>query len=163
MASFEFLAVILTGLGLTASIVYYANILNNANKTQQLALETRQTQLFMQILFHDRDKFARNYSKLIWEYQWNDFDDFWEKYGPETNMDEWEHIFSSWGYFQNVGILVQDGLVPIDFVEKGIGSFVINSWEKYEPIIVEARKRWGAPNLLEPFEYLKNKIQLRNR
>jgi len=42
MASFEFIALILTGLGLTASIVYYANVLSNANKTQQLQLETRQ-------------------------------------------------------------------------------------------------------------------------
>ena len=32
MASFEFLAIILTGLGLTASIVYYSTILRNANR-----------------------------------------------------------------------------------------------------------------------------------
>lgn len=35
MASFEFLAVILTGLGLTASIVYYASILKNANRARR--------------------------------------------------------------------------------------------------------------------------------
>ena len=48
MVSFEFLAVILTGLGLTASIVYYASILRNANKTQEIQLETRQAQLYME-------------------------------------------------------------------------------------------------------------------
>jgi len=42
MTSFEFLAIILTGLGLTASIVYYANVLSNANKT-------RKAQLFLSI------------------------------------------------------------------------------------------------------------------
>ena len=36
MVSLEVLALVLTGLGLTASIVYYANILLNANKTQKL-------------------------------------------------------------------------------------------------------------------------------
>ena len=40
MVSLEVLALVLTGLGLTASIVYYANILLNANKTQKLQLET---------------------------------------------------------------------------------------------------------------------------
>ena len=56
MASFEFLAIILTGLGLIVSILYYSSILNNANKTRELQLktqeqaeETRQTQLFMKI------------------------------------------------------------------------------------------------------------------
>ena len=56
MASLEFVALILTGLGLTASIVYYANILNNANKTRELqlksqeqTLETRQTNILMNL------------------------------------------------------------------------------------------------------------------
>jgi len=49
MASFEFLAIILTGLGLTVSILYYTFTLQNANKTQKLQLETRQTQVFMDL------------------------------------------------------------------------------------------------------------------
>jgi hypothetical protein len=47
MASFEFLAIIISVLGLAASITYYATILNNANKTQQQQLETRQAQLYL--------------------------------------------------------------------------------------------------------------------
>ena len=46
----ESLPLVLTGLGLTASIVYYENILNNANKTQQMQLETRQIQIFMRVI-----------------------------------------------------------------------------------------------------------------
>jgi hypothetical protein len=42
MASFEFLAVVLSVLGLSASITYYAMVLSNANKT-------RKAQLFMSI------------------------------------------------------------------------------------------------------------------
>ena len=50
MASLEFLAIVLTGLGLTVSIVYYATILRNANKAQQHATETREIQIFMQLM-----------------------------------------------------------------------------------------------------------------
>ncbi len=53
----EALAFVLTGLGLTASLVYYSNILSNANKTrelqlkaQNLTLETRQGQLLSTFL-----------------------------------------------------------------------------------------------------------------
>jgi len=35
MFSLEVVALVLTGLGLTASIVYYANIIKNANKAKQ--------------------------------------------------------------------------------------------------------------------------------
>ena len=41
MASLEFLAVILTGLGLTASIVYYASILNNTSKARRARAELK--------------------------------------------------------------------------------------------------------------------------
>jgi len=58
MAWPEFLAIILTGLGLTASITYYAMVLRNANKT-------RQTQLFMNLFTQLRSKdFVRDTREL---------------------------------------------------------------------------------------------------
>ena len=66
MASFEFLAIIVSVLGLAASITYYAIILNNANKTQQQQLETRQTQLFMSINKDMTSKeFVTNYYAVL--------------------------------------------------------------------------------------------------
>jgi len=47
MASFEFLAIMFTGIGLMVSVLYYTFTLQNANKTQQQQLETRQAQLYM--------------------------------------------------------------------------------------------------------------------
>ncbi len=60
MIDYSTLAIVLTGLGLTASILYYTMVLRNANKTQQLALETRQAQLFMQMYNRWRDTFGNN-------------------------------------------------------------------------------------------------------
>ena len=64
MASFEFLAIILTGLGLTASISYYAMVLRNQNKT-------RQAQLFMQIysVFASDDFFERGGTVMSTEFE----------------------------------------------------------------------------------------------
>jgi len=66
MASLELIALVLTGLSITASIVYYASVLSNANRTQKLQLETRRTQIFMQLHQSKYDQegleaiFARN-------------------------------------------------------------------------------------------------------
>ena len=38
----ENIALVLTGLSITASIVYYSTILNNANKTRELQLKAQQ-------------------------------------------------------------------------------------------------------------------------
>ena len=43
------ISILLAGLSIAASIVYYASVLRNANKTQQVQLETRQAQLFLNI------------------------------------------------------------------------------------------------------------------
>ena len=83
MASFEFLAIILTGLGLTASIVYYTFTLQNTNKT-------RQTQLFMQLY---QNKFQEEGMKRFWTIlglTFDNFDEYMENYGfftkPENDI-----------------------------------------------------------------------------
>ena len=85
----EVLALVLTGLGLTASIVYYANILNNDNKTRELQLqaqqqvaETRQTQLYMQVfnMTVNNRTFIDSYFKLT-AYNWKDYNDFLDSIG----------------------------------------------------------------------------------
>ena len=56
MVQIENLPIVLTGLGLTASVLYYTMVLRNANKTRELQLraqeqaeDTRQTQFFMNV------------------------------------------------------------------------------------------------------------------
>ena len=50
MITLEQVLYVLPLLGLTISLFYYGMILRNANKTQQIALETRQLQLYMHFL-----------------------------------------------------------------------------------------------------------------
>ena len=86
------IAFVLTGIGLAASIVYYANILNNANRTRELqlksqeqALETRQASIFTQIAYQLYSKeHVTIYFELI-DWEWNDYQDFYSKYGHGEN------------------------------------------------------------------------------
>ena len=123
MASFELLAIILTGLGLTVSILYYTTILRNANKTRELQLqaqehatETRQAQLFMQIRGnYDMDMIRIRYELQNWE--WDDYEDFMSKYGPDTNLESWSKLISVGQYFEDIGVLVKRGLIDPALVD----------------------------------------------
>ena len=143
MASFEFLAIILTVLGLTASIIYYARVLGNQNKT-------RQTQLFIQFYNRLTDRqFYEEYRKLR-EQEWTDLDDYLEKYGLGPSLFDI--------YLEGVGLLVKRGLIDIHLVDDLMSSLVIGYWRSHGEIMLGMRQRQDLPQIAEWTEYLYNEI-----
>ncbi|MES0325933.1 MAG: hypothetical protein ABUK18_08655 [Candidatus Bathyarchaeia archaeon] len=108
MASFEFLAIILTGLGLTASMFYYARVLENANKT-------RQTQLFMNLYENYHSHEFRMKWHGIMQQEWTDYEDWQRKYG-QTNEDLATHT-SMLSFFNGIGVLLHRKLIDIEMVD----------------------------------------------
>jgi hypothetical protein len=159
MASFEFLAVTISILGLAASIVYYANILRNANKTQQMQLETRQTQLFMYL--YDKfcsESFRRSYYEIM-SWEWTDFDDYSNKYGPYTNPEK-NYIRGNVGsFFEGLGVLVKNKQISPELVDDLMSQHIITYWEKFGPILIEARTVRNYPHAAEWVEYLYNQVK----
>ena len=74
MVSLEVVAILLSGISISASMFYYANVLANTNKTQQ-QLETRQTQLFLQLYGTDSEEQIKQVSELLTKWNWKDVDD----------------------------------------------------------------------------------------
>jgi hypothetical protein len=159
MASFEFLAIVLTGLGLTASIIYYTSILRNANKTQQLALENRRAQLYMQLFLRitSEDFMKKSIDLLRWKFE--DYDDFMEKYylnEDSTLVAQWISLL--W-HIDGLGYLMAEGLVEPEMVYNfGGGSGQVRHWVKWESIISEMRKQRNDPEFLKWFEYLSREM-----
>ena len=58
-----------------------------------------------------------------------------------------------------LGILVADGMIDVDLVEKTLGSFVSTSWEKFAPITISIRET--DPFLNEYFQWLAERISER--
>ena len=152
MASFEFLAVILTGLGLIASITYYTSVLKNQNKT-------RQAQLFnaMGKDFSDYDSWLRN--RELFYMEWDDYDDFEKKYGSDTNPVAYAQRYSAWTSINNIGIMMKRNLLDEKMVYESLGSSILMMWGKYKPIIIEQRARYMGPNFMEHAEYLADRMQ----
>jgi hypothetical protein len=64
---------------------------------------------------------------------------------------------------ESLGILVADGLVNLELVDKTLGSFVITAWEKYRPVFLDMREKTPDPFLGEYFQWLAELLDKRMR
>jgi hypothetical protein len=114
---------------------------------QQQTLETRQAQLFMQLSDTYIDKGYRSTAleMLSDKWTWKDFDDFMNKYGPETNPEAWNKFQGQLAHWSLQGMLIRDGLLSAKKLVSWWGWVPRSLWQKYEPIIVEYRRLYEAP------------------
>jgi len=67
--------------------------------------------------------------------EWEDFDDFWEKYGIDTNPEAWVKWLSVVSYFHGIGVLLKQGLIDIVLVEELLVNIIFISWLRMGPIV----------------------------
>ena len=159
MIQIEYLALVLTGLGLTASILYYAMVLKNANKTQKLTLESRNLQLFMQMYQEmSTPENLKRWSDLM-NFEWDDFDDYMRKYSLEANEEAYLKRSSVLRRYNTMGLLVRDNHLDSELLYDYVGDQVLMMWEKQGPFLVEYRVRYGRPELLQWFDYLADEMR----
>jgi hypothetical protein len=160
MISFEQVLYIAPILALTASILYYSINVRNANKTQKMQLETRQVQIFMNNIIGVRS--SPEFQKLIYRVtfidEWNDLQDYFNRYGPEHNLDAYsEHMFV-WQLYDSVGFLLKKEVIDLSYIDDLFKASLIVAWKKFEPVIKMNRQRVNQPNLWNQFEYLAEEV-----
>jgi len=105
--------------------------LRHMRQTRETELETRQAQLFKQI--YDRfesSEFQRN-DYLFTQWEWEDFEDFRERYGDAESYS----IHSSIGtFYEGIGVLVNRGLIDVEFVDDLMSGCILRYWEKIKPV-----------------------------
>lgn len=158
MIQIEYLPIVLTGIGIIASILYYASVLRNQNRT-------RQAQLFMNIYETYRSPEFRRQVNDIRSQEWTDFDDWWSKYGQDTNPDAWASWMSVAAYFDGVGVLLKKNLIDIDLVDELLSNTVFGTYRRMEKPLKEWRKRvdrsMSTHEILEGFDYLQSELMKR--
>lgn len=139
-------------LGIVSAIAYYIVISRNANKT-------RKAQLFMQLYENfQRPDFWKRYGEIIFLHEYNDFEDWWERYGPE-NIDTFSSWMSFGTYFCGIGVLIKSNLIDIDLVDDLLGDYVIWVWKKWEPLMKEFGEGVERPQSVVWVEYLYNELK----
>ena len=100
MADFDSPSIVLTGIGLIITLAYYALTIRNQNRT-------RQAQLLWSIYDSYRSIESRQQSNEISSWEWEDINDFFEKYGQQNNPEAWITWTSKAAYFNGIGILLR--------------------------------------------------------
>jgi len=154
------ISIIFAGLSIAASIVYYASVLRNANKTQQMQLETRQAQLYMQLF---KEIYTPDFWKLYLELatlEWEDYEDFTSKI-RENDRDTYAKFLSLWWTFGEIGTLLFNGLIEIEHVFQLLAEMPILAYNRWWPVIERLRMEWNNQHpeyQFQNFEYLAQRM-----
>jgi hypothetical protein len=153
------ISIVLTGLTLSVAAIYYMLTLRYTRMNMKNTLETRQIQLFMTLYNRfDELEFQKLWNEIM-GWQWEDFDDFWEKFGSETNLEDFSKITTVSNFFEGIGVILNRKLIEPNLVDDLMSGFILRFWEKIQPIALEYRKRYRWPSAWEWVEYLNNKIK----
>ena len=123
-------------------------------------VKTRQIQLYMELYNKIMEKDLQRYlveMLLLWK--WKDPKDFFEKYGPEKNLDEFIKFTLVTTYLENLGLALNENLVDVHLVANLIGTTIHSFWDKYEPILIEFRQRYNTPKVMPMTEYLYKQVR----
>jgi hypothetical protein len=80
------------------------------------------------------------------------------KYWSNTNPKAWARLWSYLVELDDLGYMVNQGMIDIKDMYELIADGFTSLWNKYQPIIEERRKR-GNPKSMDWFEYLINELQ----
>jgi len=154
------IGILLTTLTVSIAAIYYTMTLRYTRRNQDLQLETRQAQMFMQI--YDRfvtKEFQKDWRTFVLADEWKSYNDYLARYSGKENLEVSSRIATVFHYFEGVGVLVEEGLIDSKLVAKLLSASVIQCWEKYESVIREQRKLSGLPRIFDKTEYLYNEMK----
>jgi len=157
------ISIAIASAGVFLAAIYYIFQLRHQSSMRQTEIETRQANLLVQIYnYYYREDFLNTENEILFQWKWKDFEDFWQKYGPETNVKAFNKWDSTGTYFKGVGVLLKRKLIDLELVDELMGTSIRLYWEKSSSIVKEIRARlW--PHAFEGLEYLYNELQKRDK
>jgi hypothetical protein len=147
----ESIPLVLTGIGIIVSILYYTSVLTNANKTRRLQM--------LQNMW-DWISTEEGYLRMseLMKMHWKDYEDFIQKYGNQTNPKNYAMRWAVWNKMHGLGYMVKEGAIDVETVYEHSGARIIWMWIRFEPIILDIREMGGS-YALKWWEYLVNELE----
>jgi hypothetical protein len=145
--------------GVIAGFSYYVLTVRATRKNQDLQLETRKTQLFMQMYNQvNSQEFWRTWAEIM-TLEVSDYDDFLEKFDHSINPDNFGKRANLWFSYNVLGNLLYDGKLEVQEVNRLAGITSILQWEKWKDVIIELREKQDMSNYMTGFEYMVTQIK----
>jgi len=126
--------------GLLVGIYYYVMTLSYSRRNQQLTLESRRAQLWMQIQDSVWSRETQEALDVIWPLKHLSDEEFLEKF-----RDDWKfrRAFTHWAYLmERGGVLLKEGLIDIELMvnSASLTRTLIDEWEDYRNVIYKLRQ-----------------------
>jgi hypothetical protein len=125
--------------------------------------QTRRTEVTLQ--FFDkftRPEFSEQYRHVVFEQQFESYEEWFEKYGPTINPEAYNNMLAVVGVNNSTGRLLRKGIADPDFVFDFMPPYAdVRLWEKLKPFVEGRRRLWKSPRYLESFEYLYDEAKKR--
>ncbi len=95
----------------------------------------------------------------IQTWSWDDVEDFFVKYGPEPNPEDFAKYIRVGSYFDGLATLVQRKFIDDNFIPETTAIALISFWEKFEPTADDLALVFRRPQCWDSIKYLYNKLQ----
>ncbi len=152
MVDADTISIVIAATSIVIATAYYITIVRNTNRT-------RQAQLFMQ--FHSKGmnkELIRDITEINVSWTWKDVDEFFHKYGPETNLDAWAKFVSVWAYYEGMGTLAKKNLINVEMIPEMLAIAIVDFWEKIQPVANQYSQHIQRPQAFDGTELLYRKI-----
>jgi len=142
-------------------IAYYLMILQNQQRNQQQALETRQAQMFLNIYDKSSTIQYNQARTLLMTLEYNNIEEFYNHFiiTAENPINEnWNALDLMISYYEGLGTMIREGLIPIRYVALLQAGVTRKLWEKFTPLITYMRELLEQPRIASEWEYLYNEL-----
>ena len=134
--------------GVLVAAAYY--VLN-----MRATLETRQAQFMNQISEGLTSLESQRSLIEALNIEWTDWEDFEKRWGTGGGNYEYAATrISIMKKFENIGWLLKKGLLNPDWCYSQFHADATPLWVKYEPYVMQMRKKYNSPTIYIGFEYL---------
>jgi len=165
MVDIQTIGVLVTAASVSVAAIYYAFTLRITQKNQELslkaqehALESRQTQLTMQLYEKmSSTEYLTDFMEILEKWSWTDYDDFKVKYGKEGDPKNWRKVWNVCMEWEQIGILMKYGAFDPNMLYDQWAGIYIRFWEKMESAVIgmnlEDEPRGGTLEYAEDMYY----------
>ena len=102
-------------------------------------------------------EFYKNWIEHLIVQEWDGYEDYMEKYGPNNDLDAYSKANSMGAFFDGIGVLVRRNLIDHKLVfDLYSPAVIMTTWNKYEEFLKTVRRFSNDPAEYSAFDYLYN-------
>jgi hypothetical protein len=96
-----------------------------------------------------------NWTDIVFQQFFSDVDEWRKYYSPIVNPEAASKLYAILNLFNNIGSLVKNNIVDLDFVLQSLSPVMIKgTWFKLKPLVEFWRDVYDYPEYYKMFEYL---------